>query len=841
MGKTCRDKYLIVGTILGYLLTSCSMTGPKVPPEHGSLSRNGIPSSVTHISVTHAPEVQNQARLINTLGSELTLERIMADPDWMGRSPESAHWALDSLGVIYQQKRVGTQLRQTIHRPLNSNNNGTHVPLAELHKYAHQDKVWDQTRTRAAWANQGSLFLYEKGEVVQLFQDQRPISHIKFLNNNRLSYLASQGIFSIDLSTRQISLLVSWEFASQPSVPPAPSDYVSMQQQALIQSLQVNRQQRRIHFEHQQSLTRANPTLDTHTFYFPDDHELVDVSVSYSGKWLILVEQASIEWQNDSDVIPNYITEDGRVSTSVVRRRVGDEPSRNHYIWLVDIQNNTKQKLSYATLPGFTEDVLQNEKRENAELTQQSYQPNRLPRNIVLLDDWSWSQSAIQWHPKFDTAAIMLEAWDNKDRWLTSIDPKSARLDVEHRLHDDAWINYRFNSFGWLNHTETLYFLSEESGYAHLYLKSTQSNAQPMAMTQGHYEVNNLTLVQDDSRIYFTANQSHPGIYEVYSVDLETGGISTHTNMQGKTAYVLSPDEQSLLLTYSGLTAPPELYYQHVNSAKAIKLTDTTTSVFEGVNWLSPDIVAFDSTHHDRQIFARLYAPDAANSNGKAVVFNHGAGYLQNAHYGWSGYFREYMFHNLLVQKGYTVLDIDYQGSAGYGRDWRTAIYRNMGSPELDDIADGVNYLISTRGIDPKGVGTYGGSYGGFLTFMALFKAPDLFAAGAALRPVSDWAYYNHGYTSNILNTPQLDPIAYERSSPIYFAQGLQVPLLISAPMVDSNVFFLDVVRLTQRLIELEKDNFEVAIYPMESHGFVHPSAWLDQYKRILKLFETHL
>ena len=125
--------------------------------------------------------------------------------------------------------------------------------------------------------------------------------------------------------------------------------------------------------------------------------------------------------------------------------------------------------------------------------------------------------------------------------------------------------------------------------------------------------------------------------------------------------------------------------------------------------------------------------------------------------------------------------------------------------------------------------------------FMSMFNAPDLFQAGAALRPVSDWAHYNTAYTSNILNTPDVDPIAYRNSSPIYFAEGLEKTLLINAPMVDNNVFFVDVVRLVQRMIELEKTDFETAIYPVEPHGFVQPSSWLDEYRRIFKLFEENL
>jgi dipeptidyl aminopeptidase/acylaminoacyl peptidase len=199
------------------------------------------------------------------------------------------------------------------------------------------------------------------------------------------------------------------------------------------------------------------------------------------------------------------------------------------------------------------------------------------------------------------------------------------------------------------------------------------------------------------------------------------------------------------------------------------------------------------------------------------------------------------MFHSLLTYHGYVVLDLDYRGSKGYGRDWRTAVYRQMGTPEVEDLIDVVKWAGANANVDINRMGTYGGSYGGFLTFMALFKQPGLFKAGAALRPVSDWAHYNTGYTSNILNLPDDDPIAYRRSSPIYFTEGLRDKLLIISPMVDDNVFFQDSVRVVQRLIEHENINFETAIYPVEPHGFRQPSSWLDEYRRIFMLFEEHL
>jgi dipeptidyl aminopeptidase/acylaminoacyl peptidase len=311
------------------------------------------------------------------------------------------------------------------------------------------------------------------------------------------------------------------------------------------------------------------------------------------------------------------------------------------------------------------------------------------------------------------------------------------------------------------------------------------------------------------------------------------------TTLTGENEITLSPDETMLAIRHSKAQEPWEIYLQpNRPGGLAQRVTYSTTAEFKNYPWRAPEFVTYVA-RDSKLVRARLYRPEKAN--GAAVVFVHGAGYLQNAHNGWSYYFREYMFHNLLVERGYTVLDPDYRASAGYGRDWRTAIYRHMGGKDLADVVDGAKFLIENHGIDPKRIGVYGGSYGGFITLMAMFITPEVFAAGAALRPVTDWAHYNHGYTSNILNIPQADTLAYRRSSPIYFAEGLKGALLICHGMVDVNVHFQDTVRLAQRLIELGKENWEVAIYPVEDHAFKEASSWRDEYQRILKLFEENL
>ena len=124
------------------------------------------------------------------------------------------------------------------------------------------------------------------------------------------------------------------------------------------------------------------------------------------------------------------------------------------------------------------------------------------------------------------------------------------------------------------------------------------------------------------------------------------------------------------------------------------------------------------------------------------------------------------------------------------------------------------------------------------MTFMALLRAPDAFVAGAALRPVTDWTMYNHEYTSNILNTPGHRPRGLSHQLADRVRRSAQGHLLIAHGMIDDNVFYQDSVRFAQRLIELKKPSWELASYPLERHGFVHPESWNDEYRRILELFE---
>src|SRR2546430_1566080 len=172
---------------------------------------------------------------------------------------------------------------------------------------------------------------------------------------------------------------------------------------------------------------------------------------------------------------------------------------------------------------------------------------------------------------------------------------------------------------------------------------------------------------------------------------------------------------------HSTANHPPELYLQPARTGAAMRqVTESTTPQWRSFTWNRPEIVMVPARDGVR-VPARLYRPSGA-ANRAAVIFVHGAGYLQNVHKWWSSYYREYMFHHLLASKGYTVLDLDYRGSAGHERAWRTAIYRHMGGADLDDQVDGARWLVRQVGVESTRIGGYGGSCGRLLSATAVFS-----------------------------------------------------------------------------------------------------------------------
>ena len=736
----------------------------------------------------------------------LNIDNIMRGPQLYGYAPQDLRWSGDGQRIYFRWKQASDPTDKAL---------DTYV-LPRVSGYARKLSDEDaklvppvngastRDRSKTVYVRDGDLYLYDfsTDKVTQLTKTAEAERDPHFTQDERrVAFTRANNLYTLALAggmIEQLTEIGSGREEPKPADPKTSQGVLQIQEKDLIGAV-ADRIRRREADEAERK--RENPRQP---LKLEARQTVRNLRLCPDGKCAIAMIEDGANGDKRDDV-PNYVTESGYTAMINGRTNVGDA-QENWRAAVIDVETGAVKWV-------------------DAGLGERSV----------------WHSTPV-FNEQGTRAVMMARANDNKDRWILGLDTNSGKTTTIFADHDDAWIDGPGDeTLGWLKNGEELYFQSERDGYSHLY-SVPASGGTPKQLTSGKFEVLSVSLSNDGSKFYLASNEGGPAERHFYSMPVSGGPRTRITSERGSHAVRLSRDETFIASVHSYVNQPPEIYTgANGAAAKLEKRTDSPAKDFWEYAWLDAPIVQVPA-RDGVMIPARLFKPANYQAGGPAVVFVHGAGYLQNVHKYWpSSYPREFLFHHFLMERGYVVLDMDYRASAGYGRDWRTAIYRHMGGKDLEDNVDGARWLVAQQGVDARRIGIYGGSYGGFITLMAMFTTPDVFAAGAALRPVTDWAHYNHGYTSNILNTPQNDEEAFKRSSPIYFAEGLKGALLIAHGMVDTNVFFQDTVRLTERLIELRKENWSVAMYPVEDHAFQRAESWADEYKRIFRLFEENL
>jgi dipeptidyl aminopeptidase/acylaminoacyl peptidase len=761
----------------------------------------------------------------------LTIDKIMADPKWMGTQPSQPQWNITG-DTLYFMWNPDAAMADSLYYVTTKNTIPQKLTAMQKKQVVFASSLkYNQQKTKAAYVKTGDVFLYDVATKTHkvITNTAEVENNIAFIGNGtKLSYQRGSNLYMVDLtdaSTNQITNVVQNTVGSTSSLN-AQEQWLKNDQQQTFEILAERKKNKDAADAYNKTVAKKELKK-----IILDDKQIQDITIAPNGNIISYVLYKPYSKNRVADV-PNYVSETGFTTNIATRPKVGEQPGKyNLFIYNIAIDSIVEVKLN--KLPGLKDiPAFHNNYPKQLE----KLKKDSADRDIYI-DDVIWNEASTK-------ALLSIYSFDNKDYWLMQLTANGS-LTLIDRQTDSAWIGGPMQSAingskGWIDN-DNCWFYSEKTGYNHLYKHNTITT-NTAAITNGSFEVQQAQLSADKKYFYITTNEVHPGEKHLYKQSLFSNEKVKLTNEVGANNTSISPNEKYFANLYSYSNKPWELFLQsNVANAKAIQITNKAqSSLFKSYAWKDPQLVTFKAQDGET-VYARLYKPVQQHTSKPAVIFVHGAGYLQNAHKWWSSYFREYMFHNLLADNGYTVLDIDYRASAGYGRNWRTGIYRFMGGKDLSDHVDAANYLVTQQGVNKNAIGIYGGSYGGFITLMGLFTEPNVFAAGAALRPVTNWSNYNHGYTSNILNEPANDSIAYKRSSPLYFANGLNKPLLICHGIIDLNVHYQDVVQLQQKLIELGKDNWEVAGYPVEDHGFKEPSSWTDEYKRIFKLFELNL
>ncbi|HPW20132.1 MAG TPA: prolyl oligopeptidase family serine peptidase [Vicinamibacterales bacterium] len=747
----------------------------------------------------------------------LDVDSIMRGPDLVGYPPSGLRWSGDSRDLFFEWRKPGEAEASTyvlsqhdaVPRRLTEEERKLAPPAA--------GGAWDEARRRVVFAERGDIVVIDTVARTrqQITRTTAVESSPRWARGGAaVTFVSQNNLFIVPLASGTLRQLTDVKPRRRDARDSDSQRALKEQEAALIQFTKEAAARRKADEE-----ARKPDALPE--FELTERQAVQDLLLdpSETRVYLVVTERADAK----ASIVPNYVTESGYTEDIASRPKVGDRQAARR-LAVLDLRSRA---VVWADA-GFAGTIKAGGRDQ--------------PREV----DWS----APLFSPDGSLVIAQVRSADFKDRWLVALDPETGKARVLDALRDEAWVREAGarggGGLGWMPDGHSLWFLSERDGWMHLYrVDAARPGSAPEQLTSGRFEVSSAQISPDKASFHLVTSEAHPGERHLYAMPVAGGPRVRLTAVAGSCTGEASPDGAVFALIHSTATKPPEVYVMPNRAGAPMQqVTLTPTEEWRAFRWIEPEVVTFKA-RDGAEVHARLFTPEMIGArrdrNRPGVVFVHGAGYAQNAHRYWSSYYREFMFEHLLASRGYVVLDVDYRASAGYGRDWRTAIYRHMGGKDLEDVVDGAKYLADAHRVDPRRIGVWGGSYGGFITLMAMFTAPGTFAAGAALRPVTDWAHYNHAYTASILNQPQDDTEAYARSSPIRFAEGLKGALLICHGLVDTNVHAQDSIRLAQRLIELRKRNWELAVYPVENHSFEQASSWADEYSRILKLFETNL
>ncbi len=764
------------------------------------------------------PLYQSTSRGRSASPEPLSLRDASRDDRWLGVPVRDVRWSLDGSAVYFRwhpsPSPGDVPDADPWYRVDRSGSSAERVPEEEVHAIPADTPSWSRDGSRACWAREESLYLYEArtGETARVLTLSSAVLEARLLpDGSACDFLLEEDLYRYDVAARSLRRLTRKSVKSDKERTDS-DGFREEEESALFARIREAKDRE----SKARAYQRTIEPVAAQEIELEAGVTLENVRLSPDGRFVTFRARKPPADRRETKYV-EFVTRTGDSEVREARPKVGDLDDE---LRLGILRFDPKSDPEEAAITWV--DV------------------SRLAPDPALVFGPYWSLEG-------DRALVQIVSTGHKDRWIAELDVETGRTTALVHDHDDAWLGGPPPVAGYLEPAllewipgGSFVFASERSGWSHLYI--VEPGSEPRALTQGEWEVRDAKLSRDRARWLITASREHPGDDHLYVMPASGGELTRLTSKPGSNTGALSPDGERLAVIHSESFQLPDLFLRDASASSAeTRVTVSGTDNFFGHPWVEPQFVSFP--HADgKPVWAGLYLPRQSAPERPAVLHIHGGGYRQFSHRGYSvyGYGLHLGLLQYLVQSGYAVLDLDYRGSAGFGRDYRTDIYRSMGDKDVESAVAGAEYLVREHGIDRSRIGIYGVSYGGFLTLMSQFRHPGVFAAGVANAAVTDWAHYQDRWTSRILNRPHENPEAYRFSSPIYHAEGLRDRLLIVHGLIDDNVHFQDAARLIQKLIELEKP-FEVMVYPTERHTIETEASRYDYDRRVVDFFDAHL
>jgi dipeptidyl aminopeptidase/acylaminoacyl peptidase len=392
-----------------------------------------------------------------------------------------------------------------------------------------------------------------------------------------------------------------------------------------------------------------------------------------------------------------------------------------------------------------------------------------------------------------------------------------------------------------------LVYVSEQTGFLQLHTLDTVTG-RAASLTSGNFEVYPITLSQDRTAVYVAATKEHATRRDLYRVDAVDGhmerltagpGVYGLAAMTGITSTAFSPDGKNALAMYATFGTLPELVHIDVATGKQHTLTSSHLPQAQRLATARPEFFSYTNRHGD-EIHGYVFKPTGWQKTDKrpALIYVYGGPMGIHKVVMDGEVTGDYLFAHYMAEKhGYVTVMIDPRGSSGYGARFEDANYGRPGQPQVEDLEDGVQFLVDHYGVDAKRVGLHGWSFGGFTTQMCMYTS-DKFAVGISGAGPTEWHNYNDWYTSNTIGGLR----KLRQFSLVPLAANLQGRLLLVHGMEDDNVLVQDTIHVYRALLQAGKGAQVELFLDPTGHHLLMGDVWeLQKYRKYEQFLVQHL
>jgi dipeptidyl-peptidase-4 len=368
-----------------------------------------------------------------------------------------------------------------------------------------------------------------------------------------------------------------------------------------------------------------------------------------------------------------------------------------------------------------------------------------------------------------------------------------------------------------LSDGKSLLRTSEKDGYNHIYLLGFDGKQK--AITQGKWDVIDFYGIDEkNGLVYYSSSENGAINKTLYSISIKGAKKIALSDLDGYHEAEFTPGFNYFIRTSSWGNKVPSFSLCN-NKGKVIQVLESNQALqskLDGMKLSKKEFIQVDGAAG--KLNAWIMKPANFDPSKKyPVYFNVYCGPGRNTvtnEYGGM----DYIYHQLLTQKGYIVFSVDPRGTQYQGAAFKKSTYLQLGKLETEDLIAVAKNLQKESYVDASRIGIMGWSYGGFMTSLAMTKGAEVFKMGIAVAPVTNWRYYDNIYTERYMRTPQENSSGYDDNSPVFFADKLKGKFLLIHGSADDNVHFQNSMEFVDALVKANKQ-FEFFAYPNKNHG----------------------